>query len=416
MRIKNSIIIVFIAIFIIFTSVFASAFSFKDFFTGKTVSDTTTSDDHEAAASVCNTHHQYKCYNNHVYWQDSCGQIEEKKEYCAYGCEDSSCINVNAKQTSYPAPFVSGGAANVAIIIGSKATAADTLAGTDISTSLQSECTKQKSGCKLGGVAAMDSEISSVKDKNLIVIGRPCENEITSKILGIDASLCNEDKSNFASLTCLAEGQFLIKSVPSPYNSDKIALIIMGYSAADTKSAASYILAKKPDTTIGTSMIKNANYESVKTDYSCKEEIKTCSNLGGSKCEENYECNGEIKKSGDTTKCCVGECRIKTKETECNGDDCKEDDKNNSTTSLITTQECNSGCIYKEKCIPFGMRAEGKYCSILGVLEKQKQKEEICENNYECKSNVCLNGKCLSQGFVQKILEWLKQLFGIKET
>ncbi|MBN2043367.1 MAG: eight-cysteine-cluster domain-containing protein [Candidatus Aenigmarchaeota archaeon] len=42
----------------------------------------------------CATHHEYKCYENHVYWYDSCGSKEEKKEYCNDGCSDNKCINM----------------------------------------------------------------------------------------------------------------------------------------------------------------------------------------------------------------------------------------------------------------------------------------------------------------------------------
>jgi hypothetical protein len=39
----------------------------------------------------CRVHHEYKCYGDHVYWYDSCGNREEKKEYCVSGCEDGEC-------------------------------------------------------------------------------------------------------------------------------------------------------------------------------------------------------------------------------------------------------------------------------------------------------------------------------------
>ncbi len=39
----------------------------------------------------CESHYQYKCYEGHVYWFDSCGNREDKKEYCEYGCENGLC-------------------------------------------------------------------------------------------------------------------------------------------------------------------------------------------------------------------------------------------------------------------------------------------------------------------------------------
>jgi hypothetical protein len=41
----------------------------------------------------CESHADVKCYNNHVYWYDSCGEVEEKKEYCEQGCENGACKN-----------------------------------------------------------------------------------------------------------------------------------------------------------------------------------------------------------------------------------------------------------------------------------------------------------------------------------
>ncbi len=41
----------------------------------------------------CKSHHSSKCYNGHVYWYDSCGNREEKKEYCEYDCDGGFCVN-----------------------------------------------------------------------------------------------------------------------------------------------------------------------------------------------------------------------------------------------------------------------------------------------------------------------------------
>lgn len=44
-------------------------------------------------AEGCKSHAEYKCYGEHVYWFDSCGHKQEKKEYCQYGCELGFCKN-----------------------------------------------------------------------------------------------------------------------------------------------------------------------------------------------------------------------------------------------------------------------------------------------------------------------------------
>ncbi|MFH1224602.1 MAG: hypothetical protein V1676_02240 [Candidatus Diapherotrites archaeon] len=75
---------------------------------------------------------------------------------------------------------------------------------------------------------------------------------------------------------------------------------------------------------------------------------------------------------------------------------------------------CSSGCIYADKCLPFGMRVEGKYCSIKGDLLKQLGGDDAaCENNFECSTNLCVGEKCVSQGFIEMVIDWFKKLFGL---
>jgi eight-cysteine-cluster-containing protein len=39
----------------------------------------------------CKSHAEYRCYGDNVYWFDSCGNKQDKKEYCDYGCENGFC-------------------------------------------------------------------------------------------------------------------------------------------------------------------------------------------------------------------------------------------------------------------------------------------------------------------------------------
>ncbi len=64
------------------------------------------------------------------------------------------------------------------------------------------------------------------------------------------------------------------------------------------------------------------------------------------------------------------------------------------------------------KCDTLGYRKSGEYCTDKGIFEKQLKGDENCDNNFECSSNVCISGKCISEGFLQKILNWFKKLFG----
>ena len=73
---------------------------------------------------------------------------------------------------------------------------------------------------------------------------------------------------------------------------------------------------------------------------------------------------------------------------------------------------CKDSCPLDGKCYPMGYRKSEKFCSDEGMFIGQKKGDEICDNNFECKSNVCVNDKCVSQGFIEKILSWFKRLFG----
>jgi hypothetical protein len=58
-----------------------------------------------------------------------------------------------------------------------------------------------------------------------------------------------------------------------------------------------------------------------------------------------------------------------------------------------------------------GYRKSGEYCSENGFIE-QKNGNEMCDNDFECLSNSCIDEKCVEEGFLTKILNWFKRLFG----
>ncbi|MEK6891907.1 MAG: hypothetical protein AABX25_01855 [Nanoarchaeota archaeon] len=73
---------------------------------------------------------------------------------------------------------------------------------------------------------------------------------------------------------------------------------------------------------------------------------------------------------------------------------------------------CKDSCPFEGKCYPFGHRQGEKYCSDEGVFVFQLEEDSICDNNFECSTNVCVDGKCVSSNVIQKIIDWLKRLFG----
>lgn len=103
-----------------------------------------------------------------------------------------------------------------------------------------------------GGVMmVMDTEVSSVSSKNLIVVGGSCVNSAAAALVG--GAYCG---SSWTDATGVGTGQFLIKSYASSSITSKMALLVAGYEAADTTHAADYLTNQKPDTSstlIGTS-------------------------------------------------------------------------------------------------------------------------------------------------------------------
>jgi len=77
-----------------------------------------------------------------------------------------------------------------------------------------------------------------------------------------------------------------------------------------------------------------------------------------------------------------------------------------------TTISVCQGCELDSNCYPFGYRKGSDYCSENKTFDAQKGEKSVCDNNFECSSNVCVSGQCVSQNLIQMILEWFRKLFG----
>ena len=77
----------------------------------------------------------------------------------------------------------------------------------------------------------------------------------------------------------------------------------------------------------------------------------------------------------------------------------------------IIKEICN-GCLLEDKCYPFNYRKSGEYCSMGKSFVKQLEADSVCENNFECESNVCVSGQCISGSFIQKVISWFSKMFG----
>ena len=76
--------------------------------------------------------------------------------------------------------------------------------------------------------------------------------------------------------------------------------------------------------------------------------------------------------------------------------------------------KCN-GCELEDKCYLMGYRMSGEYCSDEMEFVSQLEESSSCDNNFECKSNLCIDGECISGGLFRKILNWFRKLFGFGE-
>ncbi len=85
---------------------------------------------------------------------------------------------------------------------------------------------------------------------------------------------------------------------------------------------------------------------------------------------------------------------------------------------LTIRGNCAMGCEKDGKCLLPGIRTtvEGskQYCDIDAEWKLQKTASESCDNNFECETNLCLDGNCITHGFFQKIFSWFGNLFGGK--
>lgn len=106
--------------------------------------------------------------------------------------------------------------------------------------------TSNETTVSFGSVIVKDSEIESVKDKNLVIVGGSCINTVAANILGGKA--CGSD---FTLKTGVVQGKALIKSLVSPYNANKVAIVVAGYDAADTTRAANSIVSSGIDLSVG---------------------------------------------------------------------------------------------------------------------------------------------------------------------
>lgn len=99
---------------------------------------------------------------------------------------------------------------------------------------------------ELGSVTMVDSELSSVSGKNLVVVGGSCVNSVAASLLGVTYPACG---ASWESATGVGAGSFLIQSFDN--GSGKVATLVAGYNAGDTTNAAKALTTQVVDTSAG---------------------------------------------------------------------------------------------------------------------------------------------------------------------
>lgn len=294
----------------------------------------------------------------------------------------------------FPYPFVK----DTLLFVGEKAPASDSLAAVDVATMLQYE----SSSNAIDITTHIDSEFKEqdFQNYNIIAFGNPCDNKIIEKIT--PEYSCEKWHFN--------EGQAIMKLTNK---FEKAAMIVSGTIELDTRRAAKVLQKYKDyslkgqEVCVSGSSLQDIN---VKEGACTKIFSPVC---GNGKCEpsERNTCEKDCPKEQEN--CQIGEkqyynCPDGKKIVLCNCLnevwDCIDSPE------IYCTNKCG-GCLKDKNCYPYGTRIKDEFCGLEGEFFVQLTENEICENDYECETNLCIDGKCISSGIWQNFLSWFKTLF-----
>ncbi|MBR9691443.1 hypothetical protein GOV06_01530 [Candidatus Woesearchaeota archaeon] len=152
-----------------------------------------------------------KCVNEDI--MPCCGNDE-----CEAGEDCDNCLldcNCGIDLKDYPGIFKGK---SVVIVVGAKASASDVTAGIDVANGLGGYTIDTK----------LDNEISSLDDRNVIVIGTPCDNEFSAELLPYSRDCLEYIKEGTAVIRIFSTG--------SGY-----AVLVAGNPISKTREAASYL-------------------------------------------------------------------------------------------------------------------------------------------------------------------------------
>ncbi|MBI4449184.1 hypothetical protein HY641_04115 [Candidatus Woesearchaeota archaeon] len=141
---------------------------------------------------------------------------------CLIDCPSSD--NKNITLASYPFPFVSYPNFNANIVVGSNASAELVVAGIDIVRPL----VFKQAGEGYSTNALLDTQVSSIENKNVILIGNACHNKFSRQLL--------LPLSNGECLDGQKQGEGLIRLYKTGDNT--YAILVAGYAGSDVRIAA----------------------------------------------------------------------------------------------------------------------------------------------------------------------------------
>ncbi len=328
---------------------------------------------------------------------------------------DAQCLDKDAKEKNekgeitsdlkqFPYPFVIDNIYKDTILfVGANAPASDTLAMVDVATMLQS-----KSKEPVQPTTKLDSEFmeSQLGKYNIIAFGNSCDNTLIGKFA--PEYSCGKMK--------LKEGHAVIKYTNK---FDKGVIIVSGATQFDTRRAAKvlanydeYSLKEEEVCVIG----EEGSFEDIKVKEGACPKSETPAVCGDSICEEPEKetCSKDCKKG--TEKCKLGEkqdyicvdgkkiswCSCLNNEWKC---------INSPESQCQEIKKCDGCYDEKKNCLPYGTRTGSDFCDIDGNFYAQLGDKGICKNNYECQTNLCIDGECVSKGTWNKFLSWFKSIF-----
>lgn len=99
-----------------------------------------------------------------------------------------------------------------------------------------------------GAKTVKDTETSAYANKNIVVVGGSAVNTVAAQLLGLSGDARYGE--GFTAATGVGADQFMIEAFD--YATDKVALLVAGYEAADTTKAVTYLLGDNDvSTTVG---------------------------------------------------------------------------------------------------------------------------------------------------------------------